>query len=285
MAAQGPVVTFSGKMAACCPPNSAPHLSTEYKAKGAVHSFDGVDFYSVGSTTSKQGILIIPDVFGWNGSRTRNIADHFADLDGVRGSSYYVVIPKILTPPLEGGNDGDGLPADFDVSRRDETRPFIRSFTWEILAPRVNAILRHLVEQGITKIALVGFCWGGWVTSHIQAQDDPASSRVLCAVVPHPSITCEEMHGGDPVALVSRARSPALLLPAGNDSDRYRPGGDILEALRQAQPDSDVALDFAAMQHGWAVRGDVSDPAVRAAVDLAVDKTLQFIAAQFAKAP
>ena len=269
----------------CCPPNSEPHLSIDYQPRGKVASFDNVEFYCVGDSSSKRGILIIPDIFGWNGSRTRNVADLFADIDGVRGESYYVVVPKILIPALEGGTDGDGLPADFDMAARGgEIRPFITSFPWPVLAPRVNAALKHMLTEGITKIGLVGFCWGGWVTSKIQAGDDKPP-QVVCAVVPHPSITCEEMHGGDTVQLVSRAKGPMLLLPAGNDPDRYRPGGDVLEALRAAQPESDVALDFGEMRHGWAVRGDVSDPAVRAAVDLALGKAIRYISAQFARRP
>jgi dienelactone hydrolase len=267
----------------CCPPNSEPHLATDYNPKGKTGIYDGVEFYSVGSLTSKCGILIIPDVFGWNGSRTRNVADHFADLDGVRGSGYYVVVPKILTPAFEGGHDGDGLPADFDLATRgDVLGPFIKSFPWDLLSPRLNAALKHMINEGITKIALVGFCWGGWAASHILAEDS-MPTQVVCAAIPHPSILCEEMHGGNAVDLVSRSKGPVLLLPAGNDSDRYRPGGDILEALRAVHPDSDAALDFGEMRHGWAVRGDVAVPAVRAAVDLALDKSLRFIAAQFAK--
>ncbi len=267
----------------CCPVNSEPHLATDYKPRGKIGEYEGVEFYSVGSLASKCGILIIPDIFGWNGSRTRNIADHFADLDGVRGSGYYVIVPKILTPPFEGGNDGDGLPADFDMAARgDVLGPFIKSYPWDLLLPRLNAAVKHMLNEGVTKIALVGFCWGGWVASHILAEEN-LPSEVVCAAIPHPSITCEEMHGGNAVDLVSRSKGPVLLLPAGNDSDRYRPGGDILEALRAVHPDSDAALDFGEMRHGWSVRGDITVPAIRAAVDLALDKSLQFIATQLAK--
>ncbi len=174
------------------------------------------------------------------------------------------------------------MPADFDMATRgDVIGPFIKSYPWDLISPRLNAALRHMVNEGVTKIALVGFCWGGWAASHLLAEDN-SPPQVICAAIPHPSIACEEMHGGNAVDLVSRSKGPVLLLPAGNDTDRYRPGGDVLEALRAAQPDSDAALDFGEMRHGWAVRGDVSVPDVRAAVDLALDKSLRFITAQFA---
>jgi dienelactone hydrolase len=70
--------------------------------------------------------VIIPDIFGWNGGRTRNIADYFA-LNG-----FFVMVPKLLAPPLEGGVDGDGLPPNFEMNiRGGEIGPFIKSFPWE----------------------------------------------------------------------------------------------------------------------------------------------------------
>ena len=59
-----------------------------------------MEYYSTGTFDSKKSILVIPDVFGWNGGRIRSIADLLAN------EGYYVMIPKLLTPPLEGGTDG-----------------------------------------------------------------------------------------------------------------------------------------------------------------------------------
>ena len=46
----------------------------------------------------------------------------------------------------------------------------------------------------------------------------------------------------------------------GNDPDLYRPGGELLEALKNAQPLSDVDVSFSSVTHGWVVRGDVTIP-------------------------
>jgi hypothetical protein len=40
------------------------------------------------------------------------VADFFADL------GFFVVVPKVLQPVLEGGTDGDGLPPGFDIGER-----------------------------------------------------------------------------------------------------------------------------------------------------------------------
>ena len=87
----------------CCPANSEPFLATTYKYDGVVHSTPVCDYYLASSATdSKGGIILVPDIFGWNGGRTRAIADYLA----ING--YHTVVPKLLTPALDGGTDGDG---------------------------------------------------------------------------------------------------------------------------------------------------------------------------------
>jgi dienelactone hydrolase len=59
----------------------------------------GLEYYGVGLTSDKP-MLLIPDVWGYNSGRTRTIADQFAS------QGYYVIVPKLMTPGLEGGTDG-----------------------------------------------------------------------------------------------------------------------------------------------------------------------------------
>jgi hypothetical protein len=109
----------------CCPENAHGSLKADYQARGNILTTpEGVEFYSVGEEAiqkSKKAIYLIPDVFGWNSGRTRNIADYFADHD------YYVIVPKILTPALNGGTDGDGF-----ADRKDFSPDWIKeNWNWE----------------------------------------------------------------------------------------------------------------------------------------------------------
>jgi hypothetical protein len=53
---------------------------------------------------------------------------------------------------------------------------------------------------------------------------------VLCGASPHPSMHIEAwLHNTPNGDLPSKIRKPLLLLPAGNDPDAYRKGGDIYE--------------------------------------------------------
>ena len=109
----------------CCPPNSHVYLASTYVPVGSTGSFaNGTEYYKVGNP-NQNAILIIPDVFGWNGCRIRNIADQLAE------GGYYVVIPKLLIPNFEGGTDGDGLPADFFTTNGDKFMGYIATITWE----------------------------------------------------------------------------------------------------------------------------------------------------------
>jgi len=251
----------------CCPPDSEPFLANTYATVGSIQQIsDGVEFYETGEATSGKAIIIIPDIWGWNSGRTRPIADLLAQ------KGYYVVVPKLLVPPFQGGTDGDGFPAEFDWA---EFKPYLAGLTWESsFKPRFVSLFAKLESIGIQKIGMIGFCWGGWVLCQVAA-DFP--EKINAGVIAHPSITLEEnIYGGSPVSLVSRVFCPVFLMPAGGDPDTYRPGGEILETLKRNNPASDI-LDFPDMAHGFVPRGDITDGAVHAAVHLAITKIQFFL--------
>jgi hypothetical protein len=88
----------------CCPPNAEKYLAATHDTTGKCITLpSGHELYTSGTASAtKRGVLIVPDVWGWNSGRTRNIADMFAE------AGYLAVVVKILTPPLQGGTDGDG---------------------------------------------------------------------------------------------------------------------------------------------------------------------------------
>jgi dienelactone hydrolase len=96
-------------MRSCCPPNADKFLAPDYSFVGQTHAVeDGVEFYVTG-TAGDKAVMLLPDIFGWNGGRTRNIADFLAE------EGYYVVVPKLLVPPVDGGVDGDGTMFKFNT--------------------------------------------------------------------------------------------------------------------------------------------------------------------------
>jgi len=234
--------------APCCPPGSAPYLEATYKATGDVLEQESFSAYVVGPTDSTKAVVLIPDIYGWNGGRTRAVADYFAS------QGYRVVVPKLLDPPFEGGTDGDGFPGAF--SEWDKFIPFMQTFNWESsFKPKFVAIKSYLQSAGVTKSACVGFCFGGFPIFKALADSDLAGDFFVGAAVPHPSVQLDERaFGGDTVTLVAAVKQPVLLLPAGNDDAKYDLGGDWC-------PPNGESVRFPDQTHGWVPRGDMTNEA------------------------
>jgi hypothetical protein len=66
-------------------------LTYDYRPIGSELKLkDNTEFYGVGSPRSKKGVIILPDLWGWNAGRIRNIADFLATQD------CYVALPGLL---------------------------------------------------------------------------------------------------------------------------------------------------------------------------------------------
>jgi dienelactone hydrolase len=201
----------------CCPPGALGYLqpSETYTPTGTKGEAGGCEFYATGSGAA--AIILFPDVWGWNSGRTRAMADEFGRL------GYTVYVPKLLTPALEGGTDGDGLPPGFEIETRGaEFGPWVKNIPWAAIEPKVKSLIAHVKRQGATSMGVVGCCWGGWAAFHTSA----ICVDIVAAVIFHPSCQLEGMFGGDVAELCERVRpldprawrmleSTALCLPPG----------------------------------------------------------------------
>jgi len=267
-------------MASCCPPGAAGYLAADHADKGAKKSADGVEYYQAGS--GKIGLLICPDVWGWNGGRTRALADEFAEKHGLN-----VFIPKLLSP-FEGGTDGDGLPPAFDIGARGSVLGTLLGGDWgsATTVPMLLKVVAAMKADGVEKFGCMGFCYGAWVGLKLSAQ----VPEMICGVSPHPSAHIEGMLGGDPAKLGEASLCPWAFFPAGvvgepgGDPDIYDAEGLLFQALEKKFPGKNVTKRFSEMQHGWSVRGHIKEEehnagrgeAVQAAVAEVVDDTVSF---------
>lgn len=143
------------------------------------------------------------------------------------------------------------------------------------LKSKVTSSVAHMKSVGVTKIALIGFCWGGVPVVHCLSE---LASEFVCGVIPHPSLRLLEMvYGIDPLPVLTAVTKPVLLMPAGNDPDNLKTGGEFIKALQVNSPESDTIVEFEDQKHGWVVRGDIADAAVKEKVELALNKAYAFI--------
>jgi dienelactone hydrolase len=267
----------------CCPPGSEPsYLDEIYSELGSVKkTAGGCEYYEVGAGSSKQLCVIAPDVWGFAGGRTRQIADYMAKC------GFYCVIPAVLSPSFEGGTKGDGLPPNFDMSKRgSEFKPWLAPITWDkSVGPKMKSLFSELdASSGLfdasKSTVMIGFCYGGWLCTKCATDPVPLSksmTNISKICIPHPSIQIEEAVFGGDISFCEKVKSEVLLLPASNDSDRFREGGDILVALQKGNPKSTVDSSVGSTQiHGWVPRADISDPSKKAAVKAAIEIIVNF---------
>lgn len=260
----------------CCPPGSHPYLEAKHADLGKLVSCGGdsglieVNLYVArpsGAFTS--AVIVLPDVWGWNGGRVRAIADSLA------GAGYLAVVPRLLAPGLDGGTDGDALPPGGAFSM-----DWIKAFPWEVQRPKVAAALAYVKGElsdhtDAGKVGVLGFCYGGHPACHLSAGGD-----ITCGVVAHPSMQLEQFaFGGDFPALTRSVGCPFLMLPAGNDLALFGPETEFAAALKQSAKGAECVIKpYPEMAHGWVPRGDLADPKVKRDVEAAMADVLGWFA-------
>lgn len=231
--------------AGCCPAGSLKFQKpADYAVMGTTKVLAGssVEAYVPKDYVAGQpGCILVPDAFGWNSGRLRNVADYFAEKAG-----YYAVVPKMMQPAYEGAQDGDGFPNALTSTPDGMPKmgEFFATLPYDsVIKPQIGGVVAHMKAAGVTKICVVGFCWGGWVVSNVLADGD--FPEVVAGASPHPSIQVEGWaHKTPNEALVARVKKPMQLLPAGNDNDMYRPGGLIWDTLIASSPESELVDTF-----------------------------------------
>ena len=155
---------------------------------------------------------------------------------------------------------------------------FLKSFPPSVTNEKISRAVEYLSSsKGCTSIGAIGFCWGVWAAWHYASLE--AAGGLSAVVGPHPSIRVggmlfDENEVEDLAAKVDPSAA-YFLMPAGNDPDQYRDGGEVVEAVRGRGIVCDV-LEFPESSHGWVPRGDVSAPGVGSAVESALRAAVEF---------
>jgi dienelactone hydrolase len=242
-------------------------LEATYTGTGSIITEGGVDFYiskSIESPTS--AVLLLPDIWGWNGGRIRAIADYWAK------QGYMAIIPKLLTPVFEGGTDGDAM-SPTSVFNMD----WMKLFPWSVQKPKVDTALKLCKDKGIVKIAVLGFCYGGHPASWASSENP---DLIVCGAVFHPSMQLETYaFGGNMLDLMKGVKCPFLIAPAGGDLPMFAEDGEFGEALKSsAKGSACIWKVYEEMSHGWSVRGDIADEKIKRDCEAVMKEATEFFA-------
>jgi dienelactone hydrolase len=199
-----------------------------------------------------RAVLFISDAFGLPFVNSRLLADTYAKQAGV-----LVVLPDFF--------EGDPVPESALKTGQFDFMSWIAKHGKDHCYPLIENVARELREKhGVTKLAAIGFCWGGWATLKLGATD-----LVDAVAVAHPSMV-------DMPADIENLKKPALFLCAEIDQqfpeEKRKAAQEILQ-----KKGFDATFEFyPGTTHGFAVRFNSEDQVAAKAAEDAKDKAVTF---------
>jgi len=202
---------------ACCPPSRVPPLvnGSNYVAKGeektVKNELNGKDLrlYVTGNASSSLAIVLFHDIFGLDSGNHRQVCDVWAEAFNCQ-----VYMPDFFRGDVLKSVDDVVTPKFLELVKR---HPF------EEVAKDLAETYKQ-IPASVSKISLIGFCWGCWVLIKEggRVECDP---RVACGCCFHPAFGIEGIFGGEQKAFVEANKIPLLMCPCKDDPPDTKPGG------------------------------------------------------------
>lgn len=233
----------SNKPSACC------LQTTDHSGESVGKYLDiyGLTTYASGDKSSKRLLVLGADIYGYLYINNRLIADQFAH------AGYYVLLPDLLKNDFAIKNHPD---PNFIPNWLQRHKPEDVSVLFTNFVKQAKADLKPAYTVGI------GYCFGAkFVIQNL------ASDGVLDAgAVAHPSLVSEqEMEAVTKPLLISAAQTDVMFAT----ELRHKTEEILSKNSQRFQIDL-----FSGVVHGFAVRGDLSDPLVKYAASKAVNDQL-----------
>ncbi|KAJ5994254.1 hypothetical protein N7451_009978 [Penicillium sp. IBT 35674x] len=228
-------------------------------AKGKLSQIAGIEAYTVypESQSTEKAILILTDILGHQFINIQLIADQFA------ANGYFVVIPDLF----EGDPVPLNKPGEFDMEkwRAGEYNSKGIAHSPPNVDPIVDSCLKEMRDTlGCKTIGAVGYCFGAkYVVRFLQP-----GTKVDVGFMAHPTGVTEEELGAikGPLAIAA-AETDAKFPP------EKRHKSELI--LQQTGLPYQINL-FSGVNHGFAVRGDLSKRVVKYAKETAFLQAVQW---------
>ncbi|KAF8141932.1 alpha/beta-hydrolase [Boletus edulis] len=231
----------------------------EGTTEGKVETINGVKTYvatPTGSYAKDKAILFLPDVFGIELINAQLLADDFAR----NGFQVYAI--DYL--------NNDALPPDAFNSGTFDLLAWLAKHGKDATRPPLDKVIAALKERGVTQFAATGYCFGG------RYAFDLAFDNVLkVAAVAHPSLLTvpSDLEAfkktGIPLLINSCETDNMFPLDSQAKADEILGGGSQTSELYRREY-------FPGCTHGFAVRGDLKDPLVKAGKEGAFKATVEY---------
>ncbi|KAG2063790.1 alpha/beta-hydrolase [Suillus decipiens] len=234
----------------------------EGEPAGKLEAIAGVNCYIATPTVDypkDKVILFLPDVFGIELINNQLLADDFAK------NGFKVVAIDYL--------NGDSLAPDTMNSPSFDFMGWLSKHGAEQTRPPLDKVIAALKAEGVTKFGATGYCFGGRYTF-----DLAFDNIIQCSVVAHPSLlkVPEDLE-----AYFSKSQAPLLInscevdqmfpIAAQQKADEIFADGKFAPGYKREY--------FPGCTHGFAVRGDMSDPLIKSGKEGAFKATVEFFLA------
>ncbi|KAH7885747.1 Alpha/Beta hydrolase protein [Phlebopus sp. FC_14] len=201
-------------------------------------------------------VLYLPDVFGIELNNAQLLADDFAK------NGFKVVAIDYL--------NGDRIPPDAMNGGNFDLWGWLKNHGAEQTRPALDKVIAALKEEGVTTFGATGYCFGGRYTF-----DLAFDNIIKVAVVAHPSLlkVPEDLEkykvtAKAPLLINSCTTDQMFPTEAQAQADAILSGGSFAPGYKREY--------FDGCSHGFAVRGDMSDPKVKAGKEGAFKATVEF---------
>jgi len=234
--------------------------------EGRFENISGVDCYVAtppGDYAKDKVVLFLTDVFGPQLVNAQLLADGFAS------NGFKVVVPDIF--------EGDPWAPDAmevpGFSLQETLRVWFPKHTPRHVHKLLDAVIATLKADGVTRFGATGYCFGARYVFDLAFEN---VSQV--SVVAHPS----QLKIPDDLEKYSKTSKAPLLINSCSVDSAFPPEAqakaDEIFSSGKFAPGY-VREHFEGCDHGFAVRGDMSDPKVKAGKEGAFEKSVAFFKA------
>jgi len=229
--------------------------------EGKIEKIGGIDTYVALPTTDypkEKAVLFLTDIFGINLVNNKILSDDFAR------NGFQVYAPDFFA--------GDFRPVDHLNNPDFDMEAWRARHTYGVVRPRLDAAIAGLKERGITTFAAAGYCFGAKYVMELSKEN-----FLVTAMIAHPAPLAIP---DDFTYLLAHSRTSLLINSC--ETDRAFP--------QEAQAEVDGILGdgkygpgykrlyWEGCNHGFAVRGDMSDPKIKAGKEGAFKGTVEWFA-------
>ncbi|EIM90826.1 chlorocatechol-degradation protein [Stereum hirsutum FP-91666 SS1] len=239
--------------------NCVEGVRHEGATTGTYETVGGIKTYVAtpsGDYAKDKALIYIPDIFGQELNNNLLLADAYAK-NGVK-----VYFPDIFA--------GDAAPADaLTPGSGWDLRAWASKHTAKEIMPILESLMQALTAQGVTKFAATGYCFGARFVFNLAFEN-----KIAVSITAHPSqLQIEDL---EKYAQISKA---ALLINSCTHDPMFT--SEKIEAAdrllgEKFEPGYERA-HWEGCSHGFAVRGDISDPVVKAGKEGAFKKSVEFL--------